>query len=164
VRVGHYLQNEATASTEVGRLLTADDVLILGGKLNTAGYDHGRIDGSLVLGDDATFEARSSGYQTSLLDVTGTAALDGTLLLHTFAPLRPGSHRLLQAAGGITGSFDELVSDVDVERYLLSLTYGSDWVALNVTAVPEPQTYALMAAGIAALMARTRRRRSVPAD
>ncbi|MCM5682378.1 PEP-CTERM sorting domain-containing protein [Schlegelella sp. S2-27] len=164
VRVGHYVQNEAAASTGVGRLLTADDVLILGGTLHTAGYDRGIIDGNLVLGDDATFEARSGWYQTSRLDVTGTAALDGTLLLDTYAPMRPGSHRLLQAAGGITGSFDELVSDVDVERYLLTLTYGSDWVALNVTAVPEPHTYALMAAGIVALVVRTRRRRSTPAD
>ncbi|WKB55407.1 PEP-CTERM sorting domain-containing protein [Eleftheria terrae] len=158
VQVGRYRQDRAGASTQVGWLLTANEVLILEGQLNTGGHLNGRIDGHLTLGGDATFEARSGEYGTTLLDITGSATLDGTLLLRTFAPLRLGSHRLLQAAGGVTGSFDEFVSDVDPKRYLLTLSYGSDWVALNVAAVPEPETYALVMVGLAALVVRVRQR------
>lgn len=160
VRVDRYVQDAAGSSTGLSGLLRAPEVMIADGKLNTSGYLTGGIDGNLILGSDATFEALSSAYRTTLLQITGTATLDGTVLIHASSSLRPGSHRLLHAAGGIAGSFDELVTDADPERYLLTLSYGADWVALNVAAVPEPETYALMAVGIAALMLRRRRSQS----
>ncbi|MCM5682867.1 PEP-CTERM sorting domain-containing protein [Schlegelella sp. S2-27] len=73
------------------------------------------------------------------------------------APL--GSFRFLTADGGVSGRFASIASNLDPSRYVLSAVYGATYVELNVAAVPEPETYLLMAIGLGLLGYVGRRRR-----
>lgn len=95
------------------------------------------------------------------LFITGRVDLDGELRVD-FGDAGPtlGTFRFLTAEGGVAGSFDRLVSSLDPSAYRLTAFYGADHVELTVAAVPEPQTYALVALGRAGMAAWTRRRRA----
>ena len=103
-----------------------------------------------------------------LLDVTGAASLDGTLALSCFgacsfavgdsftildaATSLSGSFAGLTLSGFATGAFDVIYDAPSASVRLL--------VTQSVSAVPEPGTYALWLAGLAAMVYRVRRSRT----
>lgn len=95
--------------------------------------------------------------------IDGLALLDGVLDVR--AAVTPytkdfsGIYRFLTASGGVQGSFDAVTSNLDPSLYRLTTLYGEGFVDLQITAVPEPETYALMAVGLLALWGTVKRRR-----
>ncbi|CAN5309772.1 hypothetical protein BH11PSE9_BH11PSE9_06560 [soil metagenome] len=118
-----------------------------------------------VLGNFAQFPAGTldmewSGGLTDLLDVKGTAFLGGTLGV-TFLDAYTGTgHTLytLVSTGNYLGTFSMLDIAGLGAGYTASLVYTSFGVQLDVSAVPEPETYALMLAGLGVMGWVARRR------
>lgn len=101
------------------------------------------------------------------LVVSGTANLDGSLQLRPFggyAPVVGDSFVVLRSAGGLSGTFGQVLTpetggfaagvDFDV-----LYDYGLGTVTLQVAAVPEPETWGLLLAGLAMVGWAARRRR-----
>ncbi|AKJ27436.1 PEP-CTERM sorting domain-containing protein [Caldimonas brevitalea] len=120
----------------------------------------------LSLSDGARLDVDIGGldrFDRFLLD--GELALNGGVLVAEFGAgdAAAGTYRLVDAAGGVTGTFGELVTNLDQSRYGWSLVYGDTYVDLSIVEiaaapVPEPETYALMGLGLAGVVAWSRRR------
>lgn len=97
---------------------------------------------------------RSNGKKTGLqgvlhdwLAVTGTASLAGILRLNFgYTPTLGPTFVVLTSGGLRTGTFSTLIQP---SGWDVVATYNPHDVTLTVAAVPEPETYALMFAGLA---------------
>lgn len=157
-------------SVEGGELIAASTHALGTGNVSVAGgatlvdYAPGslQIGGNLTLADGATFEyvvdpAHALG---AAVTVGGSIQLDGTLRLNLAGgtPLA-SSYQLFGEA--VSGRFDSVeLQGLDASRWRTTLTYGDTGVALQISAVPEPQTWALLIGGLALVGAMARRRRS----
>ena len=139
------------------------DVSVFGGTLSTRSASTVTIGGGLTLGAASTLDlglGAGFGIGTSwLLDIDGLSIFDGTLSLSFL-----DGFDFSQGVYGLIGSDDYhgqfanyAFSGLD-SGYAASVFYTADGVALSITAVPEPETYALMLGGLA-LMAWVARRR-----
>ena len=112
-----------------------------------------------------------------MVSIDGLARLGGTLYADFGSGADPaeGLYRVLTATGGLSGSFSVL-SNLDLTQYSIAAVYGTDYVDLQVSRrsplllesaaalpmmapVPEPQTYALMLAGLILVLWRRKQRR-----
>lgn len=119
------------------------------------------IGGSLLLADGASFEfvidpARQLG---AAVTVAGSLQLDGLLRVNLAGGAPLASYALFSAPA--SGRFDtvELVG-LDAAQWRTTLSYGDSGVALQISAVPEPGTWALLAGGLAVVGVLARRRRT----
>jgi hypothetical protein len=120
------------------------------------------IQGSLTLGDNASLQIEINGTTPGTLHdalvIAGNAALNGNLVLSFgYTPKLGDSFVVLTTQGGVlSGGFDSISVNGGIE---VAPTFGANQLAFTVTAVPEPQTYALMALGLGAVVVAARARR-----
>jgi len=123
------------------------------------------IGGGLSQGDDASLQIEINGVTPGTLHdslvIAGNAALNGTLALTFGYTPKPGDTIVvLTTQGGVvSGAFDLISVSGGIQ---VTPNFGANQLSFTVTAVPEPQTYALMALGlgIVVLAARGKRRRT----
>jgi hypothetical protein len=142
--------------------------------------------GTLTFGALSVLAQEISGASWDQLGVpTGSVIVDGTLAATFSGGANVGTYRFLTAtAGTISGNFDTITSNLNPALFSLTPVYNAKYVDLvvasippaaplalggtngtiatlgAVNAVPEPETYALMLAGLALLGWRVRRQRS----
>ncbi len=136
------------------------------GSTIAAGNSPGKlsITGNLTLADGSSIVVDAFGLtrgtQYDWLAVTGNAALGGTVLFDfgSFEPAIGNSFAFLTTQTGVvSGSFDA----VTAAGYTLAVNHGLHDVTVTVTGVspvPEPETWALFAAGLLATAWAARRR------
>ena len=64
--------------------------------------------------------------------------------------------------GSFAGAFSSFAFDGLASGYTASFVFGANGVDLNVAAVPEPETYAMLLAGLGAIGWAARRRKRAP--
>lgn len=180
---GRYRQTGSSGRTWLDGVLQADAVEFAGG-LWGAGLE-GAVGSASLLAPEVALGASRLNVDIAtigvhdVVSISGAALLGGTLFadFDDAALAEEGLYRVLTASGGLSGSFSVL-TNLDPTLYSVSAIYGSDHVDLQVTRletlllqspaalqagllapVPEPETYALMLAGVAVLWARARRQR-----
>jgi T5SS/PEP-CTERM-associated repeat protein/autotransporter-associated beta strand protein len=96
------------------------------------------------------------------LRVAGQAWMDGTLALDFAGGFVPqaGQSLVLMSYAGHSGQFDSLRIDGLAQGLQAHLMYDTSELRLNISAVPEPKTWALMLGGMLALQMLARRRRT----
>jgi len=120
------------------------------------------INGNYVQGSDGNLFIELAGFgqgtEFDFLDISGTATVAGTLtvsLLSGFEPSTTDSFTFLEADGGLSGIFGDLI---DLDGNIWNATYFPNHVSLSLLAVPEPGTHLLMA--LSALYLALRRQRA----
>jgi hypothetical protein len=164
---GGYVQQAAGAETWVDGLLYADAVSFEGGVFGAGLRGHvglAELQAQTVsFGSGATLHLDLRLAELDQIQIDGAARLGGLLdvsfLLFDENDPR-GTYRFLTASSGVLGNFDAITSSLDPSSYRLTVLYGDSYAELQITAVPEPKTYTLMAAGLLALWGVRRRRRS----
>ncbi len=180
--------NNGTVDVQVGTIALPANFSNAGrltgdGRLQTAGVlsNHGTLapgsagtgtlaltGGSLLQAADATFAVDLTSLSAfDLLTVGGAVALDGTLALNCLGDCSfavGDSFTILDASGTLSGSFANVtLSGFGSGAFSVLYDLPTDSVRLlvteAVTAVPEPGTYAMLLAGIAAIGLVVRRRR-----
>ena len=174
--IGGLYRQSGHGQTWIDGVLQADAIEFAGGlwgagengTVGTASLSSGQV--KLTAGRLDVDIAGTSLYDVVTID--GLALLGGTLFAD-FAnvDLAEGVYRVLTASGGLSGSFS-MLTNLDLSQYSVNLVYGSHQVDLQVTRVtslmattamlpmapvPEPETYALMLAGLALIVWRRRR-------
>ena len=120
------------------------------------------IQGNYTQGAGGSFDVEINGLQQGVehdwLAITGTASLAGTLRLNFgYTPILGSSFVILTSGGLRSGTFSSLIQP---SGWDLVATYNPHDVTLTVAAVPEPETYALMFAGLALVGFAARRRKA----
>lgn len=156
-----------------GELVAASTHALGSGNVSVAGgatlvdYAPGnlQIGGNLTLANGATFE-----YVVDMpsvggaLMVNGLTQLDGTLRLNLANAghvLGGAAFQLISTSGSaLQGRFDSIeLTGVDASLWNTTLSYNDHGVTFQISAVPEPQTWALLVGGLAVIGALARRRR-----
>jgi len=173
------LQDGAAARTVVNGTLTTALVELDAGSLSGTGTVIGAvsnsggsvapgaspgkltIQGNYTQGGAGSFDVEISGLQQGVehdwLAITGIASLAGSLRLNFGYTPTLGSTFVILTSGGLrTGTFSTLIQP---SGWDVVATYNPHDVTLTVAAVPEPETYALMFAGLALVGFAARRRR-----
>lgn len=139
-------------------------VNVFGGTLGVRSADTLLVGGNLTLGTAGTLDLElGSGFTLGsgpLLQVGRRATLVGDLSLSfdsgfSFAA---GTYTLLNAAT-LEGSFGQVSYTGLMAGYTANVLYTAGGVQLNIAAVPEPETYALLLGGLAVVGFVARRRR-----
>jgi hypothetical protein len=181
---GVYSQTD-TAGTFIGGTINAKNFVLTAGSLS-AGNAVGLV-GSGVLNASVggvsfgaamlyDLDLATTGWDTLSIP-TGNLVVDGTLQATFGAGVTTGTYRFLTTGTGTrSGSFDSVTSNLDTSLYTVAAVYGAKFVDLKVTAVPaaatalplgfvsavpEPQTWALFVTGLALLGWRLRRRQGL---
>jgi hypothetical protein len=156
----NFVQDEATAATYVAGQLSAQNMVFAQG-LFSAGAPgatgQAQLQATQVTFADSVLQLDiASLLDFDLVSIDGMAQLGGELqvLFGDGAPAY-GVYRFLTASGGVFGHFDTL--SWDDTSYRITALYGSNFVELNVAAVPEPSTWALMLLGLGAAGLRARK-------
>lgn len=143
------------------------DVDVFGGTFATRSLDTVKLGGDLTIGAagmlDLGLGGGMGGRTPLLLDVAGNLTFLGALnvsFLEGFAGI--GTYDLIDW-GSFTGSFSNFVFTGLHSAYTASLLYTADGLALNVAAIPEPETYAMLLAGLGVLGWTARRRQRAAA-
>ncbi len=147
----------------------AGNATILGDLLNEAGHiapGEDSIGTLTVLGNFAQFpsgwlDLELGAGGTDLLAIGGTAFLGGGLqltLLDSFSLSGKASFTLM-SAGNFMGQFSSVQVSGLGAGYTSALFYDNGSIRLDISAVPEPESYALMLAGLGLLSWQLRRRR-----
>ena len=150
---GGTILNDGTLVAGSRTAFGTGDMVVNGGTLvvGAAGLTLSR----LTMGSLGTLDLGTYGG-LSALDIAGFADLDGTLSLD-FANHGAGRYSLMNY-GGVTGRFSRFDLRNLREGYAGSLFYDARGLFLDVAAVPEPATWAMMIVGFAAIGAAMRRR------
>jgi autotransporter-associated beta strand protein len=152
VRGGTLVAASATA-------LGTGDVTVAGATLATRSGETVRIGGDLTLGAGSVLDLGLGFADGALLDVEGLMTFGGLLSISFLDGfLGVGLYDLIDF-GSFAGSFSGFAFNGLSPSYTASLVFGSDGVALSVSAVPEPETYALMLMGLGAVGWLSRRRK-----
>jgi len=122
------------------------------GKLSISGNYTQGPDGTLVFEIDGDVQ----GVSYDWLSVSGIASLAGTAVLDFGYVPQPGAQFAVLTAGSRVGEFTNVVGP---SGWIIQPAYDGDSLTFTVAAIPEPQTYALMAAGLALVGWAARRRR-----
>ena len=160
--------------TGVGKFTLATGTLNNNGHVTpgTPGGDPGALtlDGKYAQGASGWFDVGLDGASFGSLSISGSAALDGTIsvICQGACDYAAGTSWIVMMTGGsnlVTGTFAGPVVMTGFSAGAFSVTYLSNQVILNVTeatvgVVPEPSTYAMTLAGLAALGWLARRRRT----
>lgn len=156
------------------------DVTVFGGRLggSTTVFGNLRNEGGIigpgegngfgtlsVLGSFAQLSAGLLDFDigpggADLLDLAGMASFAGGLGVSFIDGLSSTGVYTLIAARNYSGRFETMTVAGLAAGYAANLLYSAEGVQINVVAVPEPQTYALLIAGLLAVGAVARRRRA----
>ena len=94
-----------------------------------------------------------------LLDLAGTGLFGGGVDVSFASGLGIGAYTLI-SAHNYSGRFDSLTVTGLANGLTANLLYSAEGVQINVAAIPEPETYAMLMAGLLAVGWVARRRRS----
>lgn len=111
------------------------------GKLSISGNYTQAAGGTLVFEIDGT----APGTAYDLLAVSGSASLGGTAVLNFGFTPQPGASFVVLTASALTGQFTNIIAPAG---WVITPVYHASDVTLTVTAVPEPEAYVLMLAGL----------------
>ncbi len=144
------------ATTIGGSLLNAAGVVSPGEGIGTL-----NVDGSFAQFPAGTLAMEIGAGGNDLLAVDGVASLGGTLSMTFLDGFTGTGLYTLITASDTLGMFSSITFAGLDAAYTSSLVYTSAGLQLNVAAVPEPETYAMLLAGLAAIgwVARRRQRR-----
>jgi autotransporter-associated beta strand protein len=135
------------------------DVDVFGGTFATRSGQTVLIDGDLSVGSGGILDLGLGLGQSLLLDVDGRLTFVGLLsisFLDGFAGI--GQYELIDF-DGFSGTFANFAFNGLAAGYTASLLYSADGLALSVAAIPEPETYAMLLAGLGVLGWTARRRK-----
>ena len=151
---------------DAGTLSAGNAAGVVGnGVFNITGGGTGLTFGALAqLNQDVT----TSGWD-KLSVQNGNVIVVGTLSANFGSGAGVGTYRFLTTdTGSVFGTFNSVVSNLNPGLFAVSAVYGAKFIDLKVTAipagspfahaVPEPETYAMMLAGLAVLGWQRRRR------
>ena len=138
------------------------DVSVFGGTLATRSASTVQIGGDLMLGSGGILDLGMGLGSGALMDVAGLASFDGLLkvsFLDGFS-FAAGLYDLIEFDSH-EGMFSSYSFDGLTGGYDASILYTANGVELSLVAVPvpEPETYALMLAGLGLMGWMTRRRK-----
>ena len=136
------------------------DVAVVGGTLATRSASTVLLDGDLTLGSGSILDLGFSLGKVLVLDVADRMTFGGMLTVSFLdSGLGIGLYDLFDF-GSFDGAFSGFAFNGLADAYRANLVFNGDGVSLNVVAVPEPETYAMLLAGLGALgwVARRRKR------
>lgn len=166
--------NSFSGGTEVrgGSLVAASahalgtgDVDVVGGTFATRSTQTVLLGGNLTVGSGGILDLGLGAGHSLLLDVAGRLSAGGLLNI-SFVDgfLGAGLYDLIDF-GSFQGAFSSFSYSGLGGGYTASLVFNVDGVDVNVAAVPEPETYAMLLAGLGAIgWASRRRKRAQSAD
>ncbi|HIV69665.1 MAG TPA: PEP-CTERM sorting domain-containing protein [Candidatus Aquabacterium excrementipullorum] len=179
VNYASYAQDATAASTVVNGTLIAPNIQLQTGRLSGTGLVIGNVSntggllapgaspGTLTISGDyaqgsgggLTIElnGEQQGVSFDWLAITGNASLAGDLYLDVgFTPADGTTFTFLTAGGLVSGAFDQ----IHATGWDVTTTYTDHSVSVTLTAaVPEPESWALLLAGIAVVGATSAWRR-----
>ena len=145
----------AASSTALG----TGDVDVASGTFATRSAQTVLLGGNLTVGSGGTLDLGFGLGSSLLLDVTGRLTFGGLLNISFLGGvLGAGLYDLIDF-GSFQGAFSNFAFSGLPSDLMASLVFSANGVDLSVAAVPEPQTYAMLLAGLGVLGWAARRRK-----